>query len=69
MNRLQKVQLVVSVVVLATAGLFILASQMIRALLESRTLMQADWGVALIGLMFYLSLQAILFATLHGEED
>ena len=68
MNRLQKVQMVVSVVVMATAGLLILAGQLIQAILESRPVQQADWGLAVIGLMLYLILQAILFATLHGEE-
>ena len=61
--------MVVSVVVMATTGLLIFSSQLIQAILESGPLWQADWGLALVGLMFYLVLQAILFATLHGEEN
>jgi hypothetical protein len=67
-NRLQKIQIVVSVVVAATAGLLILSSQLIQRILSSQTIQQSDWGIALIGFVFYLSLQAILFATLHAEE-
>lgn len=68
MSRLQKIQIIVSVVIAATAGFLIFASQAIQAALESRRILQEEWGMAAVGLMIYLGFQAILFATLHKED-
>ena len=68
MNRLQRVQVIVSIVTLATAALFIAASHLIVGLLESKKVFQEDWAFASIGLMIYLVLQAILFSSLNGSE-
>ena len=68
MNRMQKTQVIVSVVVAATAGLIIYASQLIQTLLESRKTDNSDWGMAAIGLMIYLAMQAILYASVSGDD-
>lgn len=69
MNRQQRIQVIVSVVALATAALFVASSGLLAKLFSSQLIERADWAYALIGLMIYLSLQSILYATLHGSEN